>query len=83
MWTDPWSGAALDLLVTRALVVPDAALAVQSGVRAEIGPAFTREVLVACYETGLSLVDLHTHPFSVDSVGFVALCGSGNAMSGR
>lgn len=69
-WTDPWQQDQLDLLVTRALVVPDAALRVQTGVRVEIADEFQREVLIACYETGLSLIDVHTHPFSRDVVSF-------------
>lgn len=70
VWTDPCGRDELDLLVTRAVVVPDTALTVQSGVRVDVDAAFTREVLVACYETGLSLVDVHTHPFSTDPVAF-------------
>jgi len=70
VWTDPWGSEVVDLLVTRAMPVPDAALRLQSGVRVEVEAAFTREILVACYETGLSLVDVHTHPFAVGAVSF-------------
>jgi hypothetical protein len=70
VWTDAWGVDTVDLLVTRAVPVPDEALRLQTGVRVEIDDAFTREILVACYETGLSLVDVHTHPFSTDTVAF-------------
>lgn len=69
-WTDPWGNRTTDLLVRQALLIPDAALRVQSPVRAEVAPDFTREVLRACYETGMSLVDVHTHPFSGGPVRF-------------
>jgi hypothetical protein len=69
-WPDPAGAPVLDLLVTSVLLVPDSALTMQTGVRVEIDPVFTREVLIACYETGLSLVDVHTHPFSTDAVSF-------------
>lgn len=69
-WADPADESTIDFLVTRAIPVPDAALAVQNKVRVEVDPGFTREVLIACYETGLSLVDVHTHPFSTDQVAF-------------
>lgn len=69
-WPDPAGDPVLDLLVTSVWLVPDSALTVQSGVRVEIDPAFTREVLIACYETGLSLIDVHTHPFSTRTVSF-------------
>jgi hypothetical protein len=69
-WTDPWGVPATDLLVRRALLVPDAALPVQTPTRVEVDPAFTGEVLRACYETGLSLIDVHTHPFSSGPVRF-------------
>jgi len=36
-------------------------------------PPFTREVLIACYEAGLSLIDVHTHPFADADVGFSGL----------
>jgi hypothetical protein len=70
VWTTTEGTPALDLLVTRAIPVPDAALRIQDRVRVEIDETFTREVLVACYETGLSLIDVHTHPFTLDSVHF-------------
>ena len=38
----------------------------------EVDAAFTRDVLLACYESGLSLVDVHTHPFATDRVDFSA-----------
>lgn len=69
-WPDPAGDAVCDLLVTSVLPAPDSALVVQSGVRVEIDPTFTREVLIACYESGMSLVDVHTHPFSTDTVAF-------------
>jgi hypothetical protein len=69
-WPDPAGVPVFDLLVTSALLVPDSALVVQTGVRVEIDPLFTREVLIACYESGMSLVDVHTHPFSTDTVSF-------------
>jgi hypothetical protein len=70
VWDDPWRGPTVDLLVGCALLVPDAALTAQSAVRVEVDPAFTRTVLLGCYETGLSLIDVHTHPFSDTHVGF-------------
>lgn len=40
----------LQVTVTRSvLLVPDTALIVQTGVRVEIDPMFTQEVLIACY----------------------------------
>lgn len=69
-WPDPAGAPVLDLLVTSVLLVPDTALIVQTGVRVEIDPMFTREVLIACYEAGMSLIDVHTHPFSTDTVSF-------------
>lgn len=70
-WNDLWSdGPTLDLLVTRAIPVPDEALTIQNGLRVEIAAWLTREVLVACYETGLSLVDVHSHPFASGPVRF-------------
>ncbi|GAA0543908.1 hypothetical protein [Actinomadura livida] len=69
-WTDPWGGRTTDPLVRQALLVPDAALHVQSPVRVEVDPEFTRQVLRACYETGMSLVDVHTHPFGDGPVWF-------------
>jgi hypothetical protein len=68
--TDPWRGPTVDLLVGYAILVPDSALAAQSPVRVEVDPAFTRAVLVGCYETGLSLIDVHTHPFATTRVAF-------------
>lgn len=70
VWDDPWCGPTVDLLVGCALLVPDAALTVQSAVRVEVDPAFTRAVLVGCYEAGLSLIDVHTHPFADTRVAF-------------
>ncbi|MFV2127523.1 hypothetical protein ACFHWS_23745 [Micromonospora sp. LOL_013] len=73
-WTDPWgAGAVTDLLVTRAIPIPDDALSVQNGVRIEVAAWLTREVLIACFETGLSLVDVHSHPFADDTVRFSGL----------
>ena len=70
VWDDPWRGPTVDLLVGCALLVPDAALTAQSTVRVEVDPAFTRAVLLGCYETGLSLIDVHTHPFADTHVSF-------------
>jgi hypothetical protein len=70
VWVDPWDGPTTDLLVRQALLVPEAALAIQTSVRVEVDPQFTRAVLLCCYETGLSLVDVHTHPFAGDQVSF-------------
>lgn len=69
-WTDPWGRHTTDLLVRQALLIPDAALDVQSPVRVEVDPDFTRPILRACYETGMSLVDVHTHPFGGGPVRF-------------
>lgn len=69
-WTDPWGRHTTDLLVRQALLIPDTALHVQSPVRVEVDPDFTRQVLLACYETGMSLVDVHTHPFGGGPVWF-------------
>ncbi|MDT5040678.1 MAG: hypothetical protein QOE51_1663 [Actinoplanes sp.] len=70
MWDDPWEGPTVDLLVRQALLVPNEVLSTQTPTAVEIEPGFTREVLRACYETGLSLVDIHTHPFSASGVAF-------------
>ncbi|GAA2161987.1 hypothetical protein [Actinomadura napierensis] len=69
-WTDPWGRRTTDLLVRQALLIPDEVLHVQSPVRAEVDPGFTQQVLRACYETGMSLVDVHTHPFGGGPVWF-------------
>lgn len=69
-WTSVAGEPTLDLLVVRALPVPDAALSVQSPVRVVVEPSFTKAVLIGCYEAGLSLVDVHTHPFATDRVAF-------------
>lgn len=71
-WTNPAGEPTVDLLITRSLLIPDRALTTQTGVRVEVDPTFTREVLLACYESGLSLVDVHTHPFATDRVDFSA-----------
>lgn len=70
VFTDPWQVTTVDLLVRQALLIPQAALVAQSTVRVEVDPGFTRAVLVMCYETGLSLVDVHTHPFATTRVAF-------------
>lgn len=70
VWCDPWDERTADVIVRRMLPVPDEALRIQSEVRVEIDPSFSREVLRACYEGGLSLVDVHTHPFSGHRVAF-------------
>jgi hypothetical protein len=70
VFTDPWDGPTVDLLARSALLIPDAALVAQSVVRVEVDPQFTRAVLVSCYETGLSLIDIHTHPFAAGRVWF-------------
>jgi hypothetical protein len=69
-WTDPWGRQTTDLLVRQALLIPDEALRLQCPTRVEVDPAFTGEVLRACYETGLSLIDVHTHPFGHGPVCF-------------
>lgn len=71
-WTDPWGEPAVDLLVRRALLIPDEALHLQAPTRVEVDPAFTGQVLRACYETGFSLIDVHTHPFGDGPVRFSA-----------
>jgi hypothetical protein len=71
-WTDPWGQPTTDLLVRQALLIPDAALRLQAPTRVEVDPGFTGQVLRACYETGLSLIDVHTHPFSDGPVRFSA-----------
>jgi hypothetical protein len=72
VWTDPWGRHTTDLLVRSALPVPDEGLVTQTPVRVEVDPALTRAVLRECYETGLSLIDVHTHPFSGTRVAFSA-----------
>jgi len=70
VYTDPWQATTVDLLVRQALLIPDVAFTVQSPVRVELDPQFTRAVLVLCYESGLSLLDVHTHPFAGAVVSF-------------
>lgn len=70
VWADPWGQPTTDLLVRCAIPVPDDALTVQSGVRVEVDPALTGALLRECYECALSLVDIHTHPFTDRSVRF-------------
>jgi hypothetical protein len=69
-WVDPWDVSTTDLLVRAAVPVPDEALTVQTAVRVEVDPAFTRAILRECYERGLSLVDVHTHPFAQSEIAF-------------
>lgn len=69
-FADPWEGPTVVLRVTRPILVPSSALTIQTPVRVEVNADFTREILVKCYEYGLSLIDLHTHPFSDESVAF-------------
>ncbi len=45
-----------------ALLLPDAALAVQTPTRVEVAADISRTVLRTCYEHALSLVDVHSHP---------------------
>lgn len=70
VWRDPWERTTTDLLVRCAVAIPDSALVFQTGVRVEVDPAFTGTVLRECYEYALSLVDLHTHPFTDQRVRF-------------
>jgi len=67
---DPWGRRTVDVWVRRAVPVPDQALVIQSPVRVEVDPTFSAAVLQACWEGGLSLIDVHTHPFADASVGF-------------
>jgi hypothetical protein len=71
-WDHPWDGPMMDLLAVRAVLVPDSALTDQSGASVTVAGWLTRELLIACYETGLSLIDVHTHPFAGTSVAFSA-----------
>lgn len=66
----PWLGNQADVYIRRAVVVPDDALLVQSAARVEVDGAFTMEVLRGCYSQGLSLIDVHTHPFWDSQVSF-------------
>ncbi|WP_424187666.1 hypothetical protein ACOBQX_07705 [Actinokineospora sp. G85] len=65
-----WETGGVDLLVTRVIPVPDQGLSQQSPAHVVPDPAVTRELLIACYETGLSLIDVHSHPFATDTVTF-------------
>ncbi len=50
-----------------ALLLPDAALAVQTPTRVEVAADISRTVLRTCYEHALSLVDVHSHPGSTST----------------
>lgn len=69
-WRDPWGPDVCELWGRYVVPVPDDALVVQSPVRVEVDPAFCRAVLLAGFETGMSLVDAHSHPFSDEFVAF-------------
>ncbi|MCO1575123.1 hypothetical protein M8C13_05040 [Crossiella sp. SN42] len=69
-WADHSGSPVLDLLVTRVVLVPDSGLSHQSAVSVVPEASVTRELLIACYETGLSLIDVHSHPFATDHVSF-------------
>lgn len=58
------------LLVREAIAVPPDALEQQTATRLEVKPAFSQAILRRCYETGLSLVEVHSHPFACRHVTF-------------
>ncbi len=54
----------LRLLVREAIAVPPEALLQQTAARLEVQPAFSQAILRRCHETGLSLIEVHSHPFA-------------------
>lgn len=61
------------LLVREVIPVPPEALEKQTATRLEVKPAFSQAILRCCYETGLSLIEVHSHPFARRHVTFSAL----------
>ncbi|WP_322769288.1 Mov34/MPN/PAD-1 family protein [Frankia sp. Cr1] len=59
---DRWGRRAVTVRAQRALLLPDAALTVQSPTRVEVATDISRTVLRTCYEHALSLIDVHSHP---------------------
>ncbi|WP_322762698.1 Mov34/MPN/PAD-1 family protein [Frankia sp. Cr2] len=59
---DRWGRRVVTVRAQRALLLPDAALSVQSPTRVEVATDISRTVLRTCYEHALSLIDVHSHP---------------------
>lgn len=69
-WEDMRGRATVELLARRLLLPSDDAYVAQGPTRVWTDPAVSRQVLRACYEGGLSLVDVHAHPDALTSVAF-------------
>ncbi len=58
------------LLVRDVVPVPPEAFDQQTDVYLTVKQAFSQEVLRRCYQEGLSLIEIHSHPFSQGRVTF-------------
>ncbi len=63
----------LRLLVRHVLPVAPDDLARQSSTCLEVRPEFSQALLRRCYETGLSLIEVHSHPFARRHAAFSAI----------
>lgn len=62
----------LRLLVREVVPVPPEAFDRQTAVYLAVKPAFSQAVLRRCYKEGLSLIEVHSHPFARRNVTFSA-----------
>jgi hypothetical protein len=60
------------LLVREFIPVPPEALARQTAASLAVRPGFSQAVLQRCYEEGLSLIEVHSHPFCDQGATFSA-----------
>jgi hypothetical protein len=67
------------LLVREIIVVPPDGFIKQSGVYLEIDPAFMAPIIKKARINKLSVISLHSHPFSGSSVGFSGIDDRGEA----
>jgi molybdopterin/thiamine biosynthesis adenylyltransferase len=62
----------LRLLVREVLLLPPEAFDRQTAVYLAVKPAFSQAVLRRCYDEGLGLIEVHSHPFARRTVAFSA-----------
>jgi molybdopterin/thiamine biosynthesis adenylyltransferase len=63
----------LQLLVREVIPVPPEGFEHQSGVHLTVKKGFTRKVYQRCSESGLSLIEAHSHPFASGHVSFSSI----------
>ena len=73
----------LRLLVREVLPVPPDAFERQTAAYLALKPSFAQAVLHRCYEEGLSLIEVHSHPFAEHNVSFSTLDLAGEAIKFR